>query len=96
MTTNDLTRSLIYLNLYDMDGLIDIARTTITPNTITPLQLELIQRLATAIVQPIKPNTNELFEGRVALAVYPLSPLTEQPLTPQPTTQAGGLNHASN
>jgi hypothetical protein len=90
MTEHDLTRSLIYLNLYDMDGLIDIARTTITPNTITPLQLELIQRLATAIVKPIKPTNDELFEGQVALAVYPLEPLTEQPLTSQPPAQTTG------
>jgi hypothetical protein len=95
MTSNDLTRSLIYLNLYDMDGLIDIARADTSTNTITPLQFELIKRLAMAIVKPVAPvefeggqlQQSPLFEGRVALAVYPLEPLTEQ---------QGGLNHASN
>ena len=90
MTERDLTRSLIYLNLYDMDGLIDIARADTSTNTITPLQFELIQRLATAIVQPIKPATDELFEGQVALAVYPLEPLTPQPPAQQ-TGRASGV-----
>jgi len=65
-----------------MDGLIDIARANVTPNTITSLQLELIQRLATAIVNPIapagfndEPKPSQLFGGRVALAVYPLQSL---------------------
>ena len=83
MTENDITRSLIYLNLYDMDGLIDIARANTSTDTITPLQFELIQRLAMAIVKPVapvgfdsQPQTAELFEGQVALAVYPLTPLS--------------------
>jgi hypothetical protein len=85
MTERDLTRSLIYLNLYDMDGLIDIARADTSTSTITPLQFELIKRLAMAIVKPVapagferQPQAAELFEGQVALAVYPIEPLTSQ------------------
>ena len=82
MTERDLTRSLIYLNLYDMDGLIDITRADIT-TPLTSLQLDLVKRLANAIVEPLKSNTCEPFEGQVALAVYPLQPLALQPAAQQ-------------
>ena len=95
MTTTDLTRSLIYLDLNDVDGLIDIARYGVMPMATNPATQQLIQRLAIGIITQvlgdkamttavgkgqIDPENDEerpLFEGRPALAVYPLTPLQQ-------------------
>jgi hypothetical protein len=53
MTSNDLTRSLIYLDLNDMDGLIDIARYGVVPMTTNPKTQQLIQQLANGIVSQV-------------------------------------------
>jgi hypothetical protein len=53
MTKSDLTRSLIYLDLNDMDGLIDIARYGVDPMTTNPKTRQLIQQLANGIVSQV-------------------------------------------
>lgn len=50
MTATDLTRSLIYLDLPDVDGLIDIVRYGVEPMATKPTTRQLIQRLANSIV----------------------------------------------
>ena len=56
MTNNDLTRSLIYLDTFDMDGLIDIARFGVDPTSTNEATWQLIQRLAIAIVDHVSPH----------------------------------------
>lgn len=80
MTECDLTRSLIFLNLEDVDGLIDIARSGEAP--ITELQTDLIKTLSRAIVKVIadgKLDTTELFEGEIAIEVHPIEALFNVP-----------------
>ena len=53
MTECDLTRSLLYLDLNDMDGLIDIARYGVAPMATNPKTQQLIQQLANGIVSQV-------------------------------------------
>jgi hypothetical protein len=65
MTSSDLTRSLIYLDLNDMDGLIDIARYGVAPMATNPKTRQLIQQLANGIVSwVIKPWPKWLAKAR--------------------------------
>lgn len=95
MTERDLTRSLIYLNLHDVDGLIDIARNR---EPLTELQTELVQRLATTVVTILADDQwpiPKAFEGRIALAVLPLAPLPSLPAA-LALVANGGQDHANN
>ncbi len=63
MTNDDLTRSLIYLDSFDMDGLIDIARYGVDPATTNEVTRLLMQRLATAIVTMVTPHDEAIIRA---------------------------------
>ncbi len=63
MTNDDLTRSLIYLDSFDMDGLIDIARYGVDPTITSEVTQQLMQRLATAIVDMVAPNNEAVIRA---------------------------------
>ena len=100
MTDRNTTRSLVYLNHFDMDGLITIARNGLETNP-TQFTHQLIQRLAIAIVAPIAPpggmapcdydaDDPLVYQGRVALAIYPLERL--KPLAATAANDQGGYD----
>ena len=62
MTNDDLTRSLIYLDSFDMDGLIDIARYGFNPTTNVTTK-NLVQRLANAIVAHVSPHYEDVIRA---------------------------------